>query len=336
VSRAAIEGPFTGVAVLIPCHNEEATVGVVVSDFQQALPGASIYVYDNCSTDDTAAVARAAGAQVFSESRRGKGYVVQRMFADLEAEVYVLVDGDDTYDASAAPGMVKLLVQNRLDMVVGTREAVGDGGREYRRGHVFGNKMFSRGLRMMFGGDFTDALSGYRVFSRRFVRTFPALANGFDIESEITAHAASTGASWTEVPTFYRPRPEGSASKLHTVRDGARILRTMLRLHRDFRPLRTFGAIAAVLVLAGAIFSYPIVKDYIETGLVPRFPTLFTVIGVFVVAAICLTAGMVLDSVSRERAERNRLAYLQHRAPSPDCIGSKPSERSDDDDSSRP
>ena len=296
------------VAVIIPCYNEAAAIGKVVADFRAALPHADVVVYDNNSRDGTCEVAAAAGAIVRSEPRQGKGNVVRRMFADVDADVYVMADGDATYDAAAAPALIATLVDQRLDMVVGCRE--GGGEAAYRAGHRFGNRLFTTFLAQLFGRSFTDILSGYRVFSRRFVKSFPSLSNGFEIETEITVHALSLRMPVGEVATRYGERPEGSASKLSTYRDGWRILRTMIRLFRQERPNAFFGILAGVLALISVILAVPLVTTYLETGLVPRFPTAILCTGLMIMAMLSITCGLVLDTVTHGRHEIRRLAYL--------------------------
>jgi glycosyltransferase involved in cell wall biosynthesis len=302
---------FEGVriAVLIPCYNEAGAVGRVVRDFREHLPLAEIYVYDNDSSDDTAAEARAAGALVRREMLRGKGNVVRRMFSEIEADCYLMVDGDDTYDAASATLLVRRLLEDGLDMVVGCREPV-DGQESYRPGHVFGNRMLTGLAKYFFGRGFTDMLSGYRAFSRRFVKSFPVLGSGFEIETEITVHALSMSMPAAEVRTPYRERAEGTSSKLNTYRDGIRILNTMLRLFKDHRPMYYFGLAALILVLVAVVLFIPVAVDYVRTGLVPRLPTAVLCTGLTISALLSLTCGFILDSVSRERLETKRLAYL--------------------------
>ena len=295
------------VAVLIPCFNEAAAIGTVVADFRAALPGAAVFVYDNNSTDGTAAAARAAGALVRHETLQGKGHVVRRMFADIEADIYVLVDGDDTYEAAAAPRMVALLREGGLDMVNGARSG---GSTAYRPGHRFGNRVLTGLVSAVFGSRITDVLSGYRVFSRRFVKSFPALAGGFETETEFTVHALELGMPIGEVQTAYKERPPGSASKLSTVRDGARILRTILTLVKEERPLPFFGLLALVLLLAGLGLFAPVLATYLETGLVPRLPTAVLSFGLVVLSFLSLACGLILDTVTRGRKEAKRIAYL--------------------------
>ncbi|WP_257166058.1 glycosyltransferase family 2 protein [Bradyrhizobium sp. SRS-191] len=296
------------IAVLVPCYNEEAAVATVVRDFKQALPTAVVYVYDNNSKDRTVEVARAAGAEVRSERRQGKGHVVRRMFADIDADIYVLVDGDATYDAPSAPGMIERLVSERLDMVVGLR--VDQEQAAYRMGHRTGNWMLTSFLAEVFGQAFKDILSGYRVFSRRFVKSFPVLSDGFEIETELTVHALELALPVTEVATPYYARPEGSVSKLNTWRDGFRILNTILKLYRSEKPLRFFTAIAIFLALVSIGFAIPIFVTFIETGLVPRLPTAVLSMGLMIMALLSASSGLVLDTVTRGRREMKLLAYL--------------------------
>jgi glycosyltransferase involved in cell wall biosynthesis len=296
------------IAVLVPCFNEEAAVGIVVADFRKALPSAEIFVYDNNSSDRTAAVARDAGAQVRSERRQGKGHVVRRMFADVDADIYVLVDGDATYDAPSAPRMIEMLVQDRLDMVVGLR--VDQVRAAYRVGHRTGNWMLTNFLSSVFGQAFKDILSGYRVFSRRFVKSFPVLSDGFEIETELTVHALELALPVAEVETPYYARPEGSFSKLNTWRDGFRILGTILKLYRSEKPLRFFSAIGVFLALVSISLALPILITYLEQGMVPRLPTAVLSMGLMIVAMLSVSSGLVLDTVTRGRREMKLLAYL--------------------------
>ncbi|PZP47532.1 MAG: glycosyl transferase [Azospirillum brasilense] len=296
------------IAVLVPCRDEEAAVGEVVRGFRAALPGATVYVYDNNSTDRTREVAAAAGAVVRSESQPGKGSVVRRMFADIEADAYILVDGDGTYDASAAPEMVRRLLEERLDMVTAIRvdESVG----AYRPGHRFGNLMLTGMVRLVFGDRITDMLSGYRTFSRRFVKSFPALAHGFETETEFTVHALELHLPVGELPTPYRERPAGSASKLHTIRDGIRILGTIAALVRRERPLPFFGGLAALLLLLAALLMVPVLETYLQTGLVPRMPSCLASVGLTILAWLSIACGLILDTVTQGRREAKRMAYL--------------------------
>ena len=302
------------IAVLIPCYNEGASVADVVRDFRAALPNAAIVVFDNNSTDNTAEAARTAGAQVFREPRQGKGFVVRRMFADVDADIYVLVDGDSTYDAPSAPAMIGKLLADRLDMVVGSRRHDDDGS-AYRAGHRAGNWLFSRFVTMVFGPSFTDILSGYRVLSRRFVKSFPLMSRGFEIETELTVHALELGLPCAEIETPYYARPEGSVSKLNTWGDGLRILRTMVNLYRAERPLTFFGVIAALLAAVSIVLAVPIVLTFLETGLVPRFPTAILCTGLMLSALLSVASGLVLDTVTRGRREVKLLAYLSLGAP---------------------
>ncbi|QIO98997.1 glycosyltransferase family 2 protein [Bradyrhizobium symbiodeficiens] len=296
------------IAVLVPCYNEEAAVATVVADFRKALPSAAIYVYDNNSRDRTATVAREAGAIVRSERRQGKGHVVRRMFADVEADVYVLVDGDATYDAPSASRMIDRLLDDHLDMVVGLR--VDQVQAAYRLGHRTGNRMLTGFLASTFGHAFKDILSGYRVFSRRFVKSFPVLSDGFEIETELAVYALELSLPVAEIETPYYARPEGSFSKLNTWRDGFRILGTMVKLYRSERPLRFFAVIGGLLALAAVILAIPIVITFIETGLVPRLPTAVLSMGLMIMALLSVSSGLVLDTVTRGRREMKMLAYL--------------------------
>ncbi|MEY9182736.1 glycosyltransferase involved in cell wall biosynthesis [Bradyrhizobium sp. USDA 326] len=301
------------IAVLVPCYNEEAAVATVIADFRKALPSAEIYVYDNNSRDRTAAVACEAGAIVRTERRQGKGHVVRRMFADVEADVYVLVDGDATYDAPSAPRMIDRLLDEHLDMVVGLR--VDQVQAAYRLGHRTGNRMLTGFLSSTFGHTFKDILSGYRVFSRRFVKSFPVLSDGFEIETELAVYALELSLPVAEIETPYYARPEGSFSKLNTWRDGFRILNTMLKLYRSERPLRFFTVIGILLALASVILAIPIVITFIETGLVPRLPTAVLSMGLMIMALLSVSSGLVLDTVTRGRREMKLLAYLSQPAP---------------------
>lgn len=297
------------VAVLIPCFNEENTILKVVEDFGRSLPSATVYVYDNNSTDATVDVAGKAGAIVRKEIRQGKGEVIRRMFADVEADIYVLVDGDDTYDANGAPAMINKLLDDELDMVVGSRLGVHDGA-AFRHGHYFGNRMLTGFVSILFRRNLVDMLSGYRVFSRRFVKSFPALASGFETETELTIHAFELRMPIDEVALPYGARPEGSESKLRTYRDGMRILVTILVLFKEERPLIFFSLIAGFLAVVSLLFGYPVVTEYLETGLVPRFPTAILATGIMLLAFLSLTCGFILDTVTHGRRELKRLAYL--------------------------
>ncbi|TDH59767.1 glycosyltransferase [Dankookia rubra] len=313
LAEACLRGSAPRIAVLIPCHNEAVAIPRVVEAFRRALPEATIHVYDNNSTDGTAEAARAAGAVVRTERLQGKGHVVRRMFADVEADLYVLVDGDDTYDAAAAPAMVALLLEDQLDMVTGVRVTAIEAA--YRRGHRFGNWMLTGMVAQVFGDRISDMLSGYRVFSRRFVKSFPALSAGFETETELTIHALELNMPVGELPTAYKDRPAGSASKLRTYADGLRILRTILVLVKEERPLQFFSLAALGLLLLGLGLAAPVLWQYLETGLVPRLPTAVLATGVVLLSFLSQVCGLVLDSVARGRKESKRLAYLAHRAP---------------------
>src|SRR5512139_1442713 len=296
------------IAVILPCYNEEAAITETIAGFQSARPSATIYVYDNNSSDRTVELARSAGAVVRTERQQGKGHVVRRMFADIDADIYVMADGDLTYDPKSAPDMVRMLSEEQLDMVVGTRQhEVADA---YRGGHVIGNRLFTGLLARLFGRSFTDIFSGYRVFSRRFVKSFPALSQGFEIETEISVHALELRMPVGELATAYGARPEGSASKLSTYRDGWRILKTIGTLYRIERPVLFYGSIAALLMLVAVAISMPLLITYLDTGLVPRFPTAILATGLVIVAVLSFFAGLILDTVTRGRREMRRLAYL--------------------------
>jgi glycosyltransferase involved in cell wall biosynthesis len=301
------------VAILVPCYNEERAIAKVVADFRQALPDATVYVYDNNSTDGTAAAAKAAGAVVRRETHQGKGYVVRRMFNDIEADIYVLVDGDATYDAPSAPKMIELLTAERLDMVVGTR--IDRELEAYRRGHRAGNWLLTSFVAHIFGRAFTDILSGYRAFSRRFVKSFPILSGGFEIETELTVHALELELPVGEVPTPYYSRVAGSASKLSTWQDGFRILWTVLKLYRAERPLSLFGAFGVALGIMAIGLAIPIFITYVQEGLVPRLPTAVLSTGLMLLAFLSIACGLILDTVTRGRREAKLIAYLALRAP---------------------
>ena len=304
------------IAVLVPCHNEEHAVATVVHTFRDALPGATVHVYDNASTDATVARAQEAGATVGFESRRGKGNVMRRMFADIDADVYVMVDGDGTYDAASAPAMVDLVLSRRIDMVVGARKpTANDQGVVYRKGHTTGNALFTKALRALVGGEFSDIFSGYRAMSRRFVKSLPVQSSGFEIETELSAHAIGLHANCAEVDTAYGSRVEGSASKLNTYRDGLRIAGTIVRLFESVRPMQFFALCAAVLTAAALILGVPVVNEFAHTGLVTRFPTAILAVSIQIVAFLCLASGMILKSVQQARQEARRLAYLQIAPP---------------------
>jgi len=298
-----------GVAVLVPCYNEARTIAGVVAEFRAALPEAEIYVYDNNSSDDTAKLAAAAGAVVRHEPLQGKGQVVRRMFSDVEAELYVLVDGDLTYEAAAAPRMIERLLRDNLDLVNGVR--VSEVAEAYRPGHRFGNWLLTSLVAWMFGRRTCDMLTGYRVFSRRFVKSFPALTSGFEIETEITVHALELRMLMADMETEYRGRPEGSQSKLSTFRDGFRILRTIGILVKEERPLTFFGSVALVLATTAIAIFVPVLLEYLDSGLVPRFPTAILAVALMLTAMLSLTSGLVLSTVTLGRREVKRLIYLQ-------------------------
>ena len=296
------------IAVLIPCYNEERTIAKVIADFRRALPEATILVYDNGSTDETAALARRAGAVVRAEALRGKGNVVRRMFADVEADVYVLSDGDDTYEAAIAPVLVARLLVDSLDMVSAAR--VTDIPAAYRTGHRFGNRLLSGTIALLFGNRISDPLSGYRVFSRRFVKSYPSRSSGFEIETEFSVHALQLGMPLGEVDTPYRERPEGSVSKLGTWGDGFRILRTIVMLVRSEKPFAFFGLLALAFAVAGLGAGIPVVIEFARTGFVPRIPTAILAAALMILSFLSLTCGLILDTVSRGRVEAKRLRYL--------------------------
>lgn len=300
-------------AAIVPCFNEERTVGDVVRGLRAALPDATIYVYDNNSTDRTVEAAREAGAVVRHESRQGKGNVLRRAFADVDADAIVLVDGDGTYDVDRAPEMVDLLFAGPHDQVVGVRHEVGEAA--YRRGHVLGNRLLTGSVRLMFGNQVSDVLSGYRVVSRRFVKSFPAISAEFETETEMAVHSLNLRLPTVELETSYRPRPEGSESKLRTFRDGWRILRLIVRLVRRERPALFHGVLSSVLVIIGLVLGIPVVAEYLDTGLVPRFPTAILAASIMVIAVIILMVGYVLEGLAHLRQEHARLAYLRYAAP---------------------
>ena len=305
--------PELAIAVLVPCYNEEAAIDKVVKDFRAALPSATVYVYDNNSTDKTVEVARAAGAVVRHEKRKGKGNVVRRMFQDIEADVYVMVDGDDTYDASRAPELVDKLVTDNLDMVVGRRIETHQAA--YRAGHRLGNKVLTGLVSRLFGAQIVDMLSGYRVFSRRFAKSFPSSSREFEIETELTVHAMQMRMALAEVDTNYKERPPGSTSKLRTFRDGWRILLTITNLMRNERPLLFFALIASVLAVVALALGIPVVIDFFNTHEVKKFPTAILCSALGVIAVLCVATGLILDLVAHVRREAKLLAYLQHASP---------------------
>jgi glycosyltransferase involved in cell wall biosynthesis len=301
------------VAVILPCFNEEAAVSKTVAGFRAAVPAAQIYVYDNASTDRTAAVAREAGAIVYTEARRGKGNVVRRAFADIDADVYVMADGDGTYDAAASAQMIHLLREQGLDMVIGTRAHTAADA--YRAGHVVGNRLFNRVVAGLFTSGISDIFSGYRVLSRRFVKSFPAMSEGFEIEAEMSIHALQLRMPFAEVQAPYASRVEGSSSKLRTYRDGFRILQYIIWLQRLYRPRRFYGALGLLIALAALGLGIPIVVTYLEIGQVPRFPTAILATGLVILGSLLWLLGVVLDSTSQLALETKRLSYLA--LPSP-------------------
>jgi glycosyltransferase involved in cell wall biosynthesis len=300
------------IAVLVPCYNEAVAIAKVVKDFRSALPDAEVWVFDNNSRDRTAEIAAASGAHVRPVTLQGKGNVVRRQFADVDADVYVMVDGDDTYHAASAPELVRCIVEGGHDMVVGVRQAQAEDA--YRAGHVWGNQMLTGFLSWLFGRNCRDILTGYRAFSRRFVKSFPVLSNGFDIETELTVHALEMKMSVGEVETPYKERPEGSFSKLSTYKDGFRILRTMLRLFSAERPLVFFGGVGTGLAVLSLVLAVPVILEFLETGLVPRLPTALFATGVMLAGLLSGTVGLILDTVTRGRHETKMLAYLNQSA----------------------
>lgn len=315
-SEAIIATMQVDIAVILPCYNEEAAIGATIAGFRAALPHARIYVFDNNSSDKTVDVARAAGAIVRTERMQGKGNVVRRMFSDVEADIYVMADGDATYDATAAPALIRMMIEERLDMVVGARKSEVE--EAYRRGHRIGNKMLTGILARLFGRTFSDILSGYRVFSRRFVKSFPVLSAGFEIETEISIHALELQMPVGEVVTQYGARLEGSVSKLSTYRDGWRILWTIMTLFRIEKPVLFFGAIGGLLALIAVILAIPLGITYLESGLVPRLPTALLATGLVILAFLNWFCGLILATVVRGRREVRRLAYLGFAAPGGD------------------
>jgi glycosyltransferase involved in cell wall biosynthesis len=303
------------IAVLVPCYNEEKTVAQVVQDFSKVLPQAKIYVYDNNSKDQTVQRAAAAGAIIRTEKHQGKGNVMRRMFSDIEADIYVLVDGDNTYHAPSTPAMIDRLLNEQLDMVVGSRLTAHEGAASFRRGHQFGNRLLTGFVSLLFGRSLTDMLSGFRVMSRRFVKSFPALSKGFETETELTVHALELRMPITEIVTPYGSRPAGSESKLNTYRDGLRILLTIINLFKEERPLAFFSILFALLASFSVILAVPLFITYAETGLVPRFPTALLATGTMLLAFLSLTCGLILDTVTHGRRELKRLSYLSIAAP---------------------
>ena len=302
------------IAILVPCHNEELTITTVVNDFRRVLPQAIIYVYDNSSNDNTAEVAKKAGAIVYQEKNIGKGNVIRRMFADIEADIYIMVDGDNTYEAQKSAEMVDKMLLNNLDMIVGVRKTSNSEG-EYRKGHIFGNWMLTAFVSLLFGSGFSDMLSGYRVMSRRFVKSFPAMSKGFEIETEITVHALQLGVSYDEEDTIYNSRPEGSESKLNTLKDGIRILSMITLLFKEEKPFYFFSILSLFFFMISLALSLPVLITYLETGLVPRIPTAILSTGLMIISFLCLVSGVILDSLSRSRLESKRLSYLQYNSP---------------------
>jgi glycosyltransferase involved in cell wall biosynthesis len=296
------------IAVIVPCRDEAASIANVVRDFRAAIPGATLFVYDNNSDDETAKIASAAGAVVRAELLPGKGNVVRRMFADIDADIYVLVDGDDTYDAASAGKLVEKLESDILDMVTGVRVPVDDD--SYRPGHKFGNFVLTQLVSLVFGSRSSDLLSGYRAFSRRFVKSFPALTSGFEIETELTVHALELRMPIAEIETPYSSRPSGSESNLKTIQDGLRILKTIVWLTKTERPLHFFGLIFAILAAASVTLAWPLFTTFLETGLVPRFPTALLSTGLMLLAFLSMACGIILDTVTRGRQEMKRLHYL--------------------------
>ncbi len=304
------------IACVVPCHNEEAAIGQVVHDLKAALPNAVVYVYDNASTDDTVRRAEAAGAVVRHEPRKGKGNVIRRAFADIDADALVLIDGDDTYDASRAGEMVDALFAGPYDQVLGARQQTVDGA--YRPGHAFGNKMLTGAVRMIFGNEVTDMLSGYRVFSRRFIKSFPALSREFETETEMTVHAMNLRLPTLEIPVGFKDRPDGSESKLRTYRDGWRILKVIINLARRERPFLVHSIVAALIAVFALVLGIPVIAEYARTGLVPRFPTALLAAAMMTIAALVALVGYVLEFIQHTREEQARLAYLTLPAPTRD------------------
>lgn len=300
------------IVVLIPCYNEELTVAKVVTDFRKTLPQSNIYVYDNNSTDNTKEIAKSAGAIVRSENLQGKGYVVRRMFADIDADIYILVDGDDTYNAASAPELIESLLEGPYDLINASRSPQEESQNVYRTGHKFGNNLLTMLVSIIFGKGFNDMLSGYKVFSRRFVKSFPALSKGFEIETELTIHALELGMAVKEIPTPFFERPPGSSSKLRTFSDGIRIIKTIGILLKEEKPFRFFGTIFLILFFTSTILAIPIFITFFKTGLVPRFPTAILSTGLMVLAFISLACALILDTVTLSRKEMKRLMYLKH------------------------
>ena len=301
------------IACVVPCHNEEAAIGKVVADLRESVPEARIYVYDNNSTDRTADVAREAGAIVRTERAKGKGNVIRRAFADIDADALLIIDGDDTYDASRANDLVKALFDGPYDQVLGARRETTEGA--YRPGHAVGNKLLTGAVRTLFGNDVTDMLSGYRVFSRRYVKSFPALSREFETETEMTVHALNLRLSTLEIPVDFKDRPEGSESKLRTYRDGWRILKVILTLARRERPALAHSIVAGLLAVISLMLGIPVLAEYFRTGEVARFPTAILASAIMTIAVIVVLVGYVLESVMHMRQEQSRIAYLSYSAP---------------------
>jgi glycosyltransferase involved in cell wall biosynthesis len=302
--------PALRIAAVIPCYNEALAIAQVVDEFRAALPEAEIHVFDNASSDDTAGVARAAGAHVTHVALRGKGNVARRMFADVEADIYVMVDGDATYDLGGLRRLVDTLVEGNLDMVVGSRMDDGHDAQTYRAGHRFGNRLLTGAVAALFGGRLTDMLSGLRVFSRRYAKSFPAVSEGFEIETELTVHALELRMPFAELPVHYRSRLEGSHSKLSTYRDGWRILRTICKLFISERPLQFFTILAALLAVGAIALAIPLLITYLHTGLVPRLPTAVLSTGAMLAAMLSMVCGVVMHAIRLGRREAKRLRYL--------------------------
>lgn len=299
------------IAIILPCYNEASAIKKVIEDFKKSVPNSTIYVYDNNSTDNTIEIAEKAGAIVRTESRQGKGNVVRRMFADVDADIYVMADGDCTYNADECPKLISLLISEQLDMVIGTRlSTYNDIGDSKRPCHEIGNKLITRMVNKIFGASFTDILSGYRVMSKRFVKSIPVIATGFEVETMLTVHALEIFASTKEEETTYFERAEGSSSKLQTFRDGFRILKTIGLLFKEVRPFTFFGILAFLFALTGTLFGVPVIIEFLEIGAVPRFPTAILATGLFILSGICLTCGLILNSVARSKREIKRLHYL--------------------------
>lgn len=296
------------VAVLIPCYNEEETIAHVVSSFKKYLPNATVYVYDNCSEDSSARVAKEAGAVVVKAENRGKGNVVRKMFADINADIYVMADGDATYTSSDAPKMIEIIKKMNVDMVVAIRKEIST--KAYRDGHRIGNKLFNFILRILFNSNFVDIFSGYRVFSRRFVKTFPVASNGFEIEAELSIHAITLSIPYIEVESIYLERPQNSYSKLSTFKDGFKVLFRIINLLREIRPMFFFGLISIFLFTLAIFLAYPIISTFVETGLVPRLPTAVLSTGIMMISFVSLICGLILDSISKARLEMKKLHYL--------------------------